>query len=194
MLNENNYISFYRAKDAIISLSVDIECELVEAEAYIRAMDIEFRSIPSGEKKATSIKVNEYKEELKQLGISFSKTRRDAEEVAMKAGSASRAKLIAANQKLDKSTAALEQSRQLIAQSDALGNNILSDMENQKEQLIESKVKVDETIGFTDNARAVLITMGNRALRHTACVAFVIFLLAGLNALTIYFAFIDKGN
>jgi vesicle transport through interaction with t-SNAREs 1 len=194
MFYGNNKIPLYRAKDAIISLSVDVECELVEAEAYIRAMDIEFRSIPSGEKKATSIKVNEYKEELKQLGISFSKTRRDAEEVAMKAGSASRAKLIAANQKLDKSTAALEQSRQLIAQSDALGNNILSDMENQKEQLIESKVKVDETIGFTENARAVLITMGNRALRHTACVAFVIFLLAGLNALTIYFAFIDKSK
>jgi vesicle transport through interaction with t-SNAREs protein 1 len=155
-------------------------------------MDIEFRSIPSGEKKAVSIKVNEYKEELKQLGISFAQTRRDAEAVAMKAGSVSRAKLVTANQRLDKSTAALEQSRQLIAQSDALGNNILSDMENQKEQLIESKVKVDETIGFTDNAKNVLIAMGNRALRHTACVAFVIILLAGLNGLTIYFTFIDK--
>ena len=43
--------------DAIISFSVDVECELSEAEAYLRAMDVEFRSMPSGDKRAISVKV-----------------------------------------------------------------------------------------------------------------------------------------
>ena len=87
---------------------------------------------------------------------------------------------------------ALEKSRQVIAQTDALGNTIINDMENQKETLIDAQMKVDETRGFTSNAKDVLVAMGNRALKHTACVALVILILMGLNGLIIYFAFVKK--
>ena len=80
----------------------------------------------------------------------------------------------------------------MIAQTDALGNTIINDMENQKETLMDAQVKVDETRGFTSNAKDVLVAMGNRALKHSACVAFVILILMGLNALIIYYAFVKK--
>ena len=43
--------------DAIISISVDVEYELAEAEGYVRAMDVEFRSMPSADKKSILAKV-----------------------------------------------------------------------------------------------------------------------------------------
>ena len=58
-------MNLYLNSDAIISFSVDIECELSEAEAYLKAMDIEFRTMPSAEKNNISVKLNEYKEEFK---------------------------------------------------------------------------------------------------------------------------------
>ena len=160
----------------------------------MRAMDIEFRTMPSSDKKTISIKINEYKEEVKLLNEKFSQTKYEAEALALKTGSVSKSKLISSNQKLDNSTATLEQSRQLIAQTDMIGNNIIIDMENQKETLIGASAKVDETIGFTADAKSLLISMGYRAIRHTVCVGTVIFILAGFIALIIYFTFIDKGN
>ena len=80
----------------------------------------------------------------------------------------------------------------IIAQTDEIGNQTINNMESQKEQLVGAAAKVDETRGYTSNARDVLTAMANRALRHTACVALVIIILLGLNVLTIYFAFIDK--
>ena len=184
-------MKLYANSDAIISFSVDIECELSEAEAYLKAMDIEFRTMPSVEKNNISVKLNEYKEEFKLLNQNFLRTKDEAESLAIKNGSASKAKLISANQKLDNSTATLEQSRQIIAQTDMLGNVIINDMENQKETLIGASAKVDETIGFTANAKTLLITMGNRAIRQTFCVGTVIMILAGLIGVVIYFAFIE---
>ena len=131
---------------------------------------------------------------MKQLHQSFLRTKEEAELLSLKTGSTSRAKLLSSNQKLDNSTLALEQSRQIIAQTDQIGNAVLSDIENQKETLIGAQAKVDETRGFTSNAKNVLIAMGNRAIRHTCCVATVIIFLLGLNVLVIYFAFIDKGK
>lgn len=178
--------------DTIISLCVDLEFEMGEAEAYTKAMDVEFRSLPSGEKKNAQQKINGYKEEVKQLKEHYVRTKKEAEALALKTGSASRQKIVDSQQKMDNTTRLLEQSRQLIAQTDNIGNETISNMENQKDQLIGATAKVDETRAYTANAKDVLVAMGNRALRHTACVCAVIIILLGLNVLVIYFAFVDK--
>ena len=209
-------------EDAINSISVDIEFELDDADSYVVAMESEFRSMPSAEKKSIQQKVrvclivrtlrmniflipsffliqfniisqiNGYKEEVNQLKSHFKRSKGDADALALKTGSSSRQKLLTSQQKLDNSTATLEKSRMIIAQTDEIGNQTINNMENQKEQLVGAAAKVDETRGYTSNARDVLTAMANRALRHTACVALVIIILLGLNVLTIYFAFIDK--
>ena len=140
----------------------------------------------------TQYKINGYKEEVNQLKGHFKRTKDEADALAIKTGSSSRQRLLKNNAKLDNSTATLEKSRMIIAQTDEIGNEVINNMENQKEQLVGAAVKVDETRGYTSDAKDVLTAMATRALRHTACVALVIIILLGLNILTIYFAFIDK--
>lgn len=53
----------------------------------------------------------------------------NAESLALKGGSSARTKLLNANQKLDQSTATLEQSRMILAQTEIIGTTIITDME-----------------------------------------------------------------
>ena len=162
--------------DAINSISVDIEFELDDADSYVVAMESEFRSMPSAEKKSIQQKVrvclivrtlrmniflilipsfvliqfiflipsfvliqfniisqmNGYKEEVNQLKSHFKRSKGDADALALKTGSSSRQKLLTSQQKLDNSTATLEKSRMVIAQTDEIGNQTINNMESQK--------------------------------------------------------------
>lgn len=142
-------------------------------------MDVEFRTMSSIDKKSVQQKVQEYRDELKSLQNSFQTTKFNAEALALKSGPSSRQRLLTANQRLDQSTATLEQSRQLIAQTEKVGDNVLADLENQKETLMDARDKVKETKDFTTEARRVLKTMGNRAILHKICVMFTIVALLG---------------
>ncbi len=186
------FFFFPTALDTVISSSIEIEGELSEAEGYLRAMDIEFRSMASSDKRMAQQKVTDYREELKRLHQNFQSAKFNAESIALKAGPSSRGKLLNANQKLDNSTAALEQSRMLIAQAENTGNVILSDMESQKELLTDAKGKVKETKDFTVEARRVLKSMGNRAIMHKICVIFTVIALAGAIGAVAYYGFVKK--
>jgi vesicle transport through interaction with t-SNAREs protein 1 len=178
--------------DVVISASVEIDGELAEAEGYLRAMDIEFRTMTSTDKKNLQQKVNEYKEELRNLQQNYQTSKFNAESIALKSSSASRTKLLNANQKLDSSTATLEQSRQLVAQTEKVGDTIITDMENQKEVLLDAKSKVKETKYFTTEARRVLRQMGNRAIIHKICIAFTILGLFAAIVAVGYYGLIAK--
>lgn len=155
-------------------------------------MDIEFRSMASSDKRSAQQKVTDYREELKRLHQNFQSAKFNAESIALKAGPSSRAKLLNANQKLDNSTAALEQSRMLIAQAENTGNVIITDMESQKELLTDARTKVKETKDFTVEARRVLKSMGNRAIMHKICVMLTIIGLAGAIGAVAYYGFAKK--
>ncbi len=171
----------------MISASVEIEGELAEAEGYLRAMDIEFRTMTSADKTKAQQKVTEYKEEVKTLQQNYQTAKFNAESIALKASPASRTKLLNANQKLDNSTATLEKSRQLVANTEKVGDTIIKDMENQKETLMDAQSKVKETKYFTSEARRVLRQMGHRAIIHKICVYFTIVgLLAAIVAVGYY--------
>lgn len=154
--------------DNFISTSVDIEGELSEAEGYLRAMDVEFRTMSSVEKRSTQQKVSDYKEELKSLQGQYQSLRTQIEAGLLKGNvdDATRNKLLSTNEKLDQSTATLELTRMILAETDQMGGQILVDMDNQKKLLIESNQKVKDTKGFTVEARRVLKIMGNRAIMH----------------------------
>ena len=54
--------------DTIISYCVDIESEISESEGYLKAMEIETKSMISViDKKNSQQKVNDYKDEIKQI-------------------------------------------------------------------------------------------------------------------------------
>jgi hypothetical protein len=183
---------FSIAADVVISSSIEIEGELSEAEGYLRAMDIEFRSLASADKRSAQQKVNDYREEIKRLHQQHQSSKFNAESIALKAGPSARGKLLTSNQKLDQSTAALEQSRMLIAQAENTGNVILTDMESQKELLTDAHGKVKETRDFTVEARRVLRSMGNRAIMHKLCVMLTIVGLAAAIGAVAYYGVAKK--
>lgn len=171
---------------------MEIEGEMSEAEGYLRAMDVEFRTMSSMEKRNAQLKLNDYRDELKQLQSTYATSKLSAESTALKGGPSGRTKLLNSNQKLDQSTATLEKSRQILANTHAIGDTVMSDLERQKETLVDASQKVKETKDFTSEARRVLRMMGNRAIMHKICVAFTIVILAAAIVATGYYGITKK--
>jgi vesicle transport through interaction with t-SNAREs 1 len=185
--------SSYRI-DSIISGSVEVEGELSEAEGYLKAMDIEFRSMASADKKSAQQKVFEYREEYKQMMQNFNTAKTNAESIALRNGPTARTKLLSSNQKLDSSTEMLEQSRKILSQTEKVGTTIMTDLEAQREQLTGAHEKVTETREFTSDAKRILRTMGTRAVMHKICVIITIIILAAVIGVIVYFGFVKKQN
>jgi len=179
--------------DTVIMLSVEVEGELSETEGYLRAMDVEYRTVSSTDKRSAQEKVQDYRSEYREMVSNFKTAKYNAEALALRGGaSASRTKLLNANSKLDNSTSTLEASRRLVVQTEQIGTGILSDLEKQREVLMDADDKVNETRGFTQEAKRVLKVMGNRAVMHKICVyAWIVFLFAAIVCI-IYFGFIQK--
>ncbi|RYG65957.1 hypothetical protein EON64_10840 [archaeon] len=180
-------LCYPRFSDRIIACTVEVEGELSEAEGYLRAMDVEFRTLSSQDKRAAQQKVTEYREELRRLQQAFQSSKTSAENVALSKGPANRSKLLNANQRLDEATGTLEKSRQLVAQTETIGSAVITDLQSQKEKLVDAREKVKETRDFTTEARRVLRMMGNRAIMHKVCVAFTIVGLAAAIVATGYY-------
>lgn len=155
-------------------------------------MDVEYRLLIGGDKKVASQKVVDYRDEYKQLVQTFEVTKGKAERLALQNGSASRNKLISANQRLDQSTATLEKSRILLAETEAIGNNIIVDLESQKDSLKQANSNVQETKQYTVDAKGILTTMGRRAVIHNIIMTFIIIILFGVICVIAYYGFIEK--
>jgi len=134
--------------------------------------------------------MQEYKQLLKQ----FQQSKHQAESDALKSGPAARVKLVTANQRLDKSTATLENSRMLVAQSEATGNVIIEDLTSQKQSLQGAQSKVQETQQFTHDAKGVLKIMFRRAIMHNVIMAVIILVLFGVICIIAYFGLIENDN
>jgi vesicle transport through interaction with t-SNAREs protein 1 len=157
-------------------------------------MDTEFRGLLGSDKKAAGAKVTEYREEYRLIVENFKATRAKAEAAALTSSNGAREKLLTANQKLDRSTAALEQSRMLVAQTEGIGNTITSDLESQREMLQSAKTKVQETKQFTYSAKGVLQVMSRRNVYHKIIlICIILALFAGIVTI-IYFGFVKKKN
>ena len=80
----------------------------------------------------------------------------------------------------------------MVAQTEQIGNTVLTDLENQREILLDAHDKVTETRGFTTDAKSVLRMMGFRAVYHKMCMLFTILVLAGVIGVIVYFGFLKK--
>jgi vesicle transport through interaction with t-SNAREs 1 len=177
--------------DTVIATSVEIESELSETEGYLRAMDVEHRTITTQDKRQAQEKVNEYRSEYREMLQKFKSTRHNAETLALRGGgNESRNKLLNTNSKLDRSTATLNESRAIVAQTEQIGSTIITDMGNQREILLNADSKVEETRGFAAQAKSVLKMMSNRAYYHKLCIYTWIIVLFACICLIIYYGFI----
>ena len=175
----------------IIATSVEIEGEISDAESYVRAMDVEQRNIMGADKRDFVERVRNYKQEFKHMSNRFNSVKYQAESEAVKKGSSdSRAKLLSANSKLDKSSDTLLQSRALVRETEDVGTAILTDLKEQKETLQGAETNVHETRGFTLEARRILKRMRERAFWNKACIYIWIVILFISICCIIIFGFI----
>lgn len=177
--------------DDVISITVEIESELSESEGYLRAMDVEHRTVGPQDKRSAQEKVQDYRNEYREMLTKFKTAKHEAELLALRGGgNESRARLLKANARLDSSTATLQNSRQLVSQTEQIGGTILTDMAVQREILLNADEKVEETRGFTSQAKGVLKMMSNRALYHKVCIyAWIVILFIAILCI-VYFGFI----
>ncbi len=178
--------------DAVIQYSVEVEGEFSETEGYLKAMEVELKSLGAADRKNAQQKVNDFKEEYRQLLQRYQLSKQNAEAQALKGGPSARTKLVNNNQKLDQSTAMLEETRRVLAQTEQTGNVILTDLENQKETLMDAHSKVQEVHSLTDRAKEVLKQMRNRAIAHKICLFFTILVLFGAIVGLAYYGFGGK--
>jgi vesicle transport through interaction with t-SNAREs protein 1 len=177
--------------DKIISSSVELDGELSEAEGYLRAMEVEARYIKGGDKRNLTEKLSDYKTEFREINQKFTKAKFEAESVALKKGATGkRGQLVNRNAKLDNSTSTLMQSRALVEETEKVGSATLSDLENQREVLMDASGKVDQTRTYAEDARHILKQMANRAFWNKFCVYIWILILFAAIITIVYFGFL----
>ena len=183
----------------IIRLTVEAEDCLAESEANVVAMQIEANSMPAGVKPRFTEKTKEFQLLYDETNDKFKKAKKRAEQIALmndSSGSSQRGKLLNTNKKLDHSSFLIQDSMKMVEDSNTKGDQIMSDLSNQRDVLRNAQTKVEDTRGITDKARDLLKYISNRALKHKICIGVLIVALLGVNIGMIYYLIHkdDKNN
>lgn len=173
----------------IIHLTVEAEDCLAESEANLVAMQIEANSMPFGVKSRFTDKTKDFQLLYNETNDKFIRSKTRAEKIAISNDSSGsqRSKLLNTNKKLDNSTFLIQDSMAMVDDSNLKGDQIMSDLNNQRDKLQGAQTKVEDTRGITDKARDLLKYISNRALKHKICVAVMIVALLGINIGMIYY-------
>ena len=94
--------------------------------------------------------------------------------------------------KLHESTAMLEETRRHLHHTHTIGDEVLTDLEAQKEVLISSHSKVKDTSNITTQASSILTNMHRRSWLKKLCLYAIIIVLAIVIILLSYYVIIRK--
>merc|ERR1712072_1157915 len=182
----------------------DINNDLSEAEALIRHMDLEARSLPPDKKGPFLSKLREYKADLNKLKADAKKASSAGGDMSNRAelglvgdhwsasSAAQRERLLATTDRINRAGDNINQSRQTLLETEELGVNILQDLHRQRETITHAR---DTLHGVDDNitkSRKILSVMARRIMQNKAIMFGIIMLLVGSIGLVIYFKFIKS--
>ncbi|XP_042036312.1 vesicle transport v-SNARE 13-like [Salvia hispanica] len=170
---------------------------LEDAEALIRKMDLEARSLPPGVKATLLVKLREYKTDLNNLksevkriasGNANQAARDDLMESSMATASADqRARLLMSTEKLGKSSDRIREGRKTMLETEELGVSILHDLHQQRQSLLHAHNNlhaVDDNIG---RSKKILTNMSRRMSRNKWIIGTIIALLVIVIVVILYF-------
>merc|ERR1711937_76930 len=182
----------------------DINNDLSEAEALIRRMDLEARSLPPDKKGPLLSKLREYKADLNKLKSDAKKASSSSSDMSNRAelglvgdhwsasSAAQRERLLATTDRINRAGDNIKQSRQTLLETEELGVNILQDLHRQRETIRHAR---DTLHGVDDNitkSRKILSVMARRIIQNKAIMFGIMLLLVGSIGLIIYFKFIKS--
>lgn len=177
----------------------EIKAGLDDAEALIRKMDLEARTLQPNVKAMTLAKLREYKNDLnnlktevKKLSTTDSQAARDAllesgMADALMASADQRARLLMSTDRLNQSTDRVKESRRTMLETEELGVSILQDLHQQRQALLHAHNTlngVDENIG---RSKKILTAMSRRMNKNKWIIGSIIAVLVLAVLLILYF-------
>ncbi|KAK9141971.1 hypothetical protein Syun_011371 [Stephania yunnanensis] len=176
----------------------EIKTGLEEAEALIRKMDLEARSLQPSIKAGLLAKLREYKSDLNNLKSEVKRmtsNNQAARDELLESGMADtmmvsadqRGRLMMSTERLNQSSERIKESRKTMLETEELGVSILQDLHGQRQSLLHAHNNlhgVDDNIG---KSRKILTAMSRRMDRNKWIVGFVIAVLVVAIILILYF-------
>ncbi|XWS40912.1 hypothetical protein CRYUN_Cryun17cG0036900 [Craigia yunnanensis] len=178
----------------------DIKAGLEDAEALIRKMDLEARSLQPNVKVVLLAKLREYKSDLNNLKSEVKRiasgnltpTARDqllesGMADALTASADQRSRLMMTTERLNQSSDRVKDSRRTMLETEELGVSILQDLHSQQQALLHA----DNTLhGVDDNvgkSKRILTSMSRRMSKNKWIVGIIITVLIIAIGLILYF-------
>ncbi|CAL1381518.1 unnamed protein product [Linum trigynum] len=164
----------------------EVKTGLDDADALIRKMDLEARSLPPNIKSPLLAKIREYKTDLINLKsevkrISSSNVSQAARDELLESGMADaktvssnqRGRLLMSTERLNQSSDRIKDSRRTMLETEELGVSILQDLHQQRQALLHAHGTlhgVDDNIGRSKKVLTVMSRRMNRNKRMVGCI------------------------
>ncbi|XP_042497851.1 vesicle transport v-SNARE 13 [Macadamia integrifolia] len=178
----------------------EIKAGLEDAEALIRKMDLEARSLQPSVKAMLLAKLREYKSDLNNLKsevkrITSTNANQAARDELLESGMADtlmasadqRSRLLMSTERINHSSERIKESRRTMLETEELGVSILQDLHQQRQSLLHAHNTlhgVDDNIG---KSKKILTAMSRRMSRNKWIVGSVIGSLVVAIVLILYF-------
>merc|ERR1712176_1401981 len=180
----------------------DINNDLSEAEALIRRMDLEARSLPPDKKSPLLSKLREYKADLSKLKSDAKKSSSTNADLSNRAelglvgdnwsasSAAQRERLLATTDRINRTGDNIRQSKQTLLETEELGVSILQDLHRQRETITHARDTLHGVDYNITKSRKILSVMARRIIQNKAIMFGIMLLLVGSIGLVVYFKFI----
>lgn len=183
----------------------EVDAEISEADALIRRMDLEARSLGPSDKQPLLMKLRTYKSDLSTLKKEAKEAKTaggasarnelfgDAEDpFSYGEGAGQRERLLNTTARLDRTSERIKAGKQQLLETEELGTDIMRQLHSQRETIIHAR---DTLHGADDNitkSRKVLSSMARRFFQNKLIMYGIILMLISAISLIIYFKV--KGN
>ncbi|CAE6072714.1 unnamed protein product [Arabidopsis arenosa] len=178
----------------------EIKSGVDEAEALVKKMDLEARSLPPNVKSSLLVKLREYKSDLNNFKtevkrITSGNLNANARDELLEAGMADkltasadqRSRLMMSTDRLGRTTDRIKDSRRTMLETEEIGVSILQDLHGQRESLLrahETLHGVDDNVG---KSKKILTAMTRRMNRNKWTIGAIITVLVLAIILILYF-------
>jgi vesicle transport through interaction with t-SNAREs protein 1 len=181
-----------------------IDSDIAEAEALVRRMDLEARSMQTpAVKDPMAVKLREYKNELARLKReaatafrSVSHAQRDRAQLLAGAelddlnaptSSSQRERILQATSRLDQTGDRIREGKRTLLDTEELGVSILQDLHRQRDVISSARETIHGADDTLSKSRKILSNMGRRILQNKLLMYGIIGMLVLAIALVAYF-------
>jgi len=180
----------------------ELEADMAEAEALVRRMDLEARSLPVTVKTPLLAKLKEYKQDLATLKREAKAASASGEDDNMReellsrselgqayssSSGVQREQLLSATERVRATGDRIKQGKQTLLETEELGVSILQDLHKQRETIVHARDNLHEADDNLGRARRVLSVMSRRAMTNKLILVAICMLLMASIGVVIYF-------